>query len=130
MRGKRGATITVRACLDVAVHRLFNRGQISEQPIFELGRGSRGLDLHRGHLGLSGLEAIGQRRARPGRAPFIALGDDTVIREGMTFSVEPGLYDAQRGIGINPSDRLLVTKDRGVLMSSIPFTKEWSFLTL
>ena len=60
--------------------------------------------------------------------PFIALGDDTVIREGMTFSVEPGLYDAQRGIGINPSDRLLVTKERGVLMSSIPFSKEWSFL--
>ncbi len=62
--------------------------------------------------------------------PFIALGDDTVVREGMTFSVEPGLYDAQRGIGINPSDRLLITKDRGVLMSSIPFSKEWSFLTL
>lgn len=62
------------------------------------------------------------------QAPFIALGDDTVVQEGMTFSVEPGLYDAQRGIGINPSDRLLVTKDRGVLMSSIPFSKEWSFL--
>jgi len=62
--------------------------------------------------------------------PFIALGDDTVVQEGMTFSVEPGLYDAVRGIGINPSDRLLVTKDRGVLMSSIPFTKEWSYLRL
>ena len=48
----------------------------------------------------------------------------------MTFSVEPGLYDAKRGIGINPSDRLLVLKDRGVLMSSIPFTKEWSYLTV
>ena len=64
------------------------------------------------------------------QAPFIALGDDTIVREGMTFSVEPGLYDAKRGIGINPSDRLLVTKDRGVLMSSIPFSKEWSYLTL
>ena len=62
------------------------------------------------------------------QAPFLALGDDTVVQEGMTFSVEPGLYDAQRGIGINPSDRLLVTKDRGVLLSSIPFTKEWSYL--
>ena len=62
--------------------------------------------------------------------PFLALGDDTVVQEGMTFSVEPGLYDAQRGIGINPSDRLLVTKDRGVLMSSIPYTKEWSYLRL
>lgn len=64
------------------------------------------------------------------QAPFLALGDDTVVQEGMTFSVEPGLYDAQRGIGINPSDRLLVTKDRGVLLSSIPFTKEWSYLRL
>ncbi|MBC7563505.1 MAG: aminopeptidase P family protein [Gemmatimonadaceae bacterium] len=64
------------------------------------------------------------------QAPFIALGDDTVVQEGMTFSVEPGLYDAQRGIGINPSDRLLVTKDRGVRMSSIPFSREWSYLTL
>jgi Xaa-Pro dipeptidase len=62
--------------------------------------------------------------------PFLALGDDTVVEEGMTFSVAPGLYEAARGIGINPSDRLLVTKDRGVLLSSIPFTKEWSYLTL
>jgi Xaa-Pro aminopeptidase len=62
--------------------------------------------------------------------PFLALGDDTVVQEGMTFSVEPGLYDAQRGIGINPSDRLLVQQNRGVLLSSIPFTKEWSYLTL
>jgi Xaa-Pro dipeptidase len=62
--------------------------------------------------------------------PFLALGDDTVVQEGMTFSVEPGLYDAQRGIGINPSDRLLVQPNRGVLLSSIPFTKEWSYLTL
>ena len=64
------------------------------------------------------------------QAPFLALGDDTVVQEGMTFSVEPGLYDAARGIGINPSDRLLVTTNRGVLMSSIPFSKEWSYLTL
>lgn len=60
--------------------------------------------------------------------PFIALGDYSVIEEGMTFSVEPGLYDEKHGIGINPSDRLLVLKDRSVLMSRIPFTKEWSFL--
>lgn len=62
--------------------------------------------------------------------PYIALGDDTVIREGMTFSVEPGLYDPRRGIGVNPSDRLLVLKDRAVLMSRVPFSREWSFLKL
>ena len=62
--------------------------------------------------------------------PYLALGDDTVIEEGMTFSVEPGLYDAKRGIGVNPSDRLLVQKDRAVLLSRVPFSREWSFLTL
>lgn len=64
------------------------------------------------------------------QAPFLALGDDSVVEEGMTFSVEPGLYDAEHGIGINPSDRLLVLKDRAVLMSRIPFSREWSFLKL
>ena len=41
---------------------------------------------------------------------------------------EPGLYDAARGIGINPSDNLRVTPTRGVRFSSVPFSKEWSFL--
>ena len=62
--------------------------------------------------------------------PYISLGDHSVLEEGMTFSVEPGLYDAERGIGVNPSDRLLVTKKGGVLMSNVPYSKEWSFLTL
>ena len=62
--------------------------------------------------------------------PYLALGDDTVIEEGMTFSVEPGLYDSKRGIGVNPSDRLLVQKNRAVLMSRVPFSREWSFLKL
>ena len=62
--------------------------------------------------------------------PFIALGDPTIIEEGMTFSVEPGLFDPERGIGVNPSDKLLVLKDKSVLMSRVPFSREWSFLTL
>ena len=62
--------------------------------------------------------------------PFISLGDHTIIEEGMTFSVEPGLYDSENGIGINPSDNLLITKNGGVLMSNVPFSKEWSFLEL
>jgi Xaa-Pro aminopeptidase len=36
--------------------------------------------------------------------PFISLGDHTVIEEGMTFSVEPGLYDEKNGTVSNPSD--------------------------
>jgi Xaa-Pro aminopeptidase len=62
--------------------------------------------------------------------PFISLGDHTIIEEGMTFSVEPGLYDSEKGIGVNPSDKLLVLKDKAVLMSRVPFSREWSFLTL
>jgi Xaa-Pro dipeptidase len=60
--------------------------------------------------------------------PFIALGDHSVLAENMTFSMEPGLYDAARGFGINPSDNLRVTTERGVRFSSVPYTKEWSFL--
>jgi len=60
--------------------------------------------------------------------PFLSLGDETVIEEGMMFSVEPGLYDEKNGIGINPSDNLLITKKGAVLMSSVPYSKEWSFL--
>lgn len=64
------------------------------------------------------------------QSPFISLGDKTVIEEGMTFSVEPGLYDEKNGIGINPSDNLLITQKGGVLMSRVPFSRKWSFLEL
>lgn len=64
------------------------------------------------------------------QAPWLALGDYTVLEEGMTFSVEPGLYDPEKGFGYNPSDNLLVTKERGVFMSSVPYSKEWMFLRL
>ena len=62
--------------------------------------------------------------------PFIALGDYTPLEENMTFSMEPGLYNAEAGIGINPSDNLRVTPGRGVRFSGVPFSKEWSFLEL
>jgi Xaa-Pro aminopeptidase len=64
------------------------------------------------------------------QAPFLALGDPTPLEENMTFSMEPGLYDSAGGIGINPSDNLRVTATRGVRFSSVPFSKEWSFLTI
>ena len=62
--------------------------------------------------------------------PFIALGDYSVLQENMTFSMEPGLFDAAQGVGINPSDNLRVTSERGIRFSSVPFSKEWSFLEL
>ena len=62
--------------------------------------------------------------------PFIALGDYSRLEENMTFSMEPGLYDAERGFGINPSDNLRVTATKGVRYSRIPFSKAWSLLEL
>jgi len=64
------------------------------------------------------------------QAPWLALGDETVLEEGMTFSVEPGLYDFENGFGYNPSDGLLVTKKKGILQSSVPYTREWMYIDL
>ena len=57
--------------------------------------------------------------------PYIALGDFTMLKEGMTISNEPGLYDPENGFGYNHSDCVLVTAKGGV-----PMTKEWCFLKL
>ena len=62
--------------------------------------------------------------------PYLALGDQTLLEEGMTFSMEPGLFYPDGGYGYNPSDTVLVMKDRGIMMSSKPLTKEWHFLKL
>jgi len=65
------------------------------------------------------------------QSPYIALGDTTVLEEGMTFSVEPGLFDPAHGFGYNPSDCLWVTKAKGVLMGdAAPYAKKWMFLKL
>jgi Xaa-Pro aminopeptidase len=42
--------------------------------------------------------------------PFLDLGDDTAIRPGMVFTVEPGLYAAGIG-GFRHSDTVAVTED-------------------
>ena len=40
------------------------------------------------------------------------------------------LATGEKGFGYNPSDNLLVTKTKGVLQSSVPYTKEWMVLKL
>jgi Xaa-Pro aminopeptidase len=62
--------------------------------------------------------------------PYIALGDHTMLEEGMTFSNEPGLYASDLGFGYNHSDNVLVTAKRGIQMGSVPASKEWCFLKL
>ncbi|MBI4513034.1 MAG: aminopeptidase P family protein [Gemmatimonadetes bacterium] len=62
--------------------------------------------------------------------PYIALGDDTVLQEGMTFSNEPGLYDREGGYGYNHSNCLLIEKEGARQLNRTPLTKEWCWLTL
>lgn len=64
------------------------------------------------------------------QAPYIALGDQTVLEENMMFSNEPGLYNAEAGYGYNHSNNILVGKERGTIMNKTPLTKEWCWLKL
>jgi len=43
-------------------------------------------------------------------APFLDLGDHTVLEPGMVFTIEPGLYDPEIG-GFRHSDTVVVTED-------------------
>jgi Xaa-Pro dipeptidase len=52
-------------------------------------------------------------------SPWIAEGDKTVLRQGMTFSCEPGVYDPDFG-GFRHSDTVLVRKDRGESLNRYP----------
>lgn len=62
--------------------------------------------------------------------PYHALGDYTVMVPGMHFSNEPGLYDPQNRFGVNFSDNIVVGRERGVQMGTVPDSKEWCFLEL
>ena len=62
--------------------------------------------------------------------PYIALGDETVLEENMTFSMEPGLFYPEGGYGYNPSNNVVVGKEHGWVQGSVPLTKEWCFLKL
>ncbi|MEX2531777.1 MAG: M24 family metallopeptidase [Gemmatimonadota bacterium] len=63
--------------------------------------------------------------------PYIALGDTTPLEENMTFSMEPGLFNAEGGYGYNPSDGVVVGRQSGWVQGSVPnLTKEWALLEL
>ena len=53
------------------------------------------------------------------QAPYISLGDETLLEEGMTFSKEPGRFLPRR-YGYNPSDNVLVRKDTGCRWGASP----------
>jgi Xaa-Pro dipeptidase len=52
-------------------------------------------------------------------APFLDLGDDTLIQPGMVFTVEPGLYDPQLG-GFRHSDTVLITDHGTEILTYYP----------
>jgi Xaa-Pro aminopeptidase len=64
------------------------------------------------------------------QAPFISLGDTTVIREGMMFSNEPGLYNPAGGYGYNHSNNLQVTAAGCAQMNRTPLTREWCWMRI
>jgi len=70
------------------------------------------LPYWRQHVG----HAIGLRNHE---APFLDVGDDTVVEPGMVFTIEPGLYDAAVG-GFRHSDTVAVTPDGIDVLTDYP----------
>lgn len=64
------------------------------------------------------------------QAPWLALGDYTMMRRNMCFSEEPGLYDPDHGCGFNWSDTVVVGKETGYRMSRVPYSEEWCWIKL
>ncbi len=63
--------------------------------------------------------------------PYLALGDHTMLEEGMAFSVEPGLYDPENGFGINWSDDYFIrAKGPARQMSRLPWSEDWCLIKL
>ncbi len=52
-------------------------------------------------------------------SPWIAEGDKTVLKQGMTFSCEPGVYDPDWG-GVRHSDTVIVRKEKGEVINKYP----------
>jgi Xaa-Pro dipeptidase len=60
----------------------------------------------------------------------LALGDYTVLKKGMTFSEEPGLFDPKSGVGFNWSDCVVTGEKAGYRMSRVPYSKEYLWLRI
>jgi Xaa-Pro aminopeptidase len=66
------------------------------------------------------------------QAPYLALGDYTMLEPGMIFSVEPGLYDPENEFGVNFSDGFVVRPgdQPSLQMSRLPWSEEWCLIRL
>jgi Xaa-Pro aminopeptidase len=61
-------------------------------------------------------------------APFLDIGDETLLEPGMVFTIEPGLYDPEVG-GFRHSDTVVVTEAGYDLLTSYPSDLESLTLT-
>ena len=65
------------------------------------------------------------------QAPWLSLGDHSMLEPGMCFSVEPGLFDTEHGFGTNFSDTFVIERDGPARqMSRLPWSEEWSLVKL
>ena len=64
------------------------------------------------------------------QAPFLSLGDHTVLEKNMTFSEEPGVFDPKNDCGFNWSDTIVVGQKTSYRMSCVPYSKEWCFVRI
>jgi hypothetical protein len=63
--------------------------------------------------------------------PYLSLGDYTMLEPGMSFSVEPGLYDPEHGFGANFSDDFVIEpQGPSRQMSRLPWSEEWCFVKI
>jgi Xaa-Pro aminopeptidase len=54
-----------------------------------------------------------------------------MLEPGMGFSVDPGLYDSENGIGSNFSDNFVVQPEGPARqMSRLPWSEEWCLVKL
>ena len=64
------------------------------------------------------------------QAPYLALGDYTMLERNMCFSQEPGLFDPETGCGFNWSDTIVTAIKSGYRMSRVPYSKQWCWIKI
>jgi Xaa-Pro aminopeptidase len=65
------------------------------------------------------------------QAPWLSLGDHSMLEPTMCFSVEPGLFDTEHGFGTNFSDTFVIEPEGPARqMSRLPWSDEWCLVKL
>jgi Xaa-Pro aminopeptidase len=111
------------------MRRLFDHTVAAQQVAFEAIRpGATCADVDRAVLGYferHGLLPYWRQHTGHGiglrnhEAPFLDVGDHTILEPGMVFTVEPGLYDPAIG-GFRHSDTVVVTEDGIDVLTDYP----------